>query len=99
MEHGPVDPIMMLADVFDKQLDAVEVGLEDGAKHACEHGEIEGHRRPFKLPFDCGWIAPNEPIKCSASCGFATVAQDILRHRTPDDIEARLVECAENKAG
>ena len=85
MEHRPVDPVMLLADLLDQQFAAGEVGLDRGAEQARQHGQVERHRRPAAAPgsSDAGsrrtiqskraWTAASPPSR-STSCGIGPCA-------------------------
>ena len=99
MEHRPVDPIEMLADVLDQQVDAGEVRLERGAQQVGQHRQVERHRRTLERGLQRGRIAPDEPIESAPNRGFTAVTQHILRHRPPRDLETRLVEAGVQESG
>src|SRR5688500_5094508 len=43
MEHRPVDPVFMLGDILDQQLNIREVGLDRSPEEIGQHRKIEGH--------------------------------------------------------
>src|SRR5215213_1217846 len=65
MEHGTVDAVEMLADLFDDQVYAGEVGLERRSQQVGEDGQVERHRRPVQRRLERRRIAPNQPVEGS----------------------------------
>src|SRR5215471_2051031 len=49
MKHRSVDPVQLLADIFDEQVDPAEIGLERGPKKVRQNGQVERERRRFDI--------------------------------------------------
>ena len=84
MKHRAVDPVEMLADILDQQVDAGEVGLERRSEQVRQHRQVERHRRPLEpgssadgsrltSQSSARWIAASPPSR-STSCGIGPQA-------------------------
>src|SRR6185312_11277597 len=105
MEHGPVDPVQLFADFLDQQIDAGEIRLERRSEEARKDREVEGHRGPFERRLERSEFAADEPVqrplnrrRAIFQAMIAAAPNDVLRHRTPRDIQSGLVETREEEA-
>ena len=92
MEHRAVDPVELLADILDQQIDAGEVGLERGPEQVRQHGQVERHGRPVERGFERRRIASHQPVQRAVDRRLAAVTQGVLRHRPPCCLQPGLVE-------
>src|SRR5918993_2568401 len=100
MEHRPVDPILMLRNIFDQQLGTGEVRLDRRPQQFGEDREVERQRPPARpdARVERGWVAMDQPVERTVDCFFPALASNVLHHWAVRYVQPRLVEGGEEEA-
>ena len=99
VEHRPIDPVEMLADVLDQQIDAGEVRLERVPSRFDRTVRLKAMAGPSSAGSSAAAVTPHEPIERAATAAVAAARTGVLRHRPPGGLETGLMQAGEQESG